>query len=197
MGAHRIEIMGIDQMTLELAKKVQGITLAEGDDLFPLVHCICCASSIYTAYPACCGVQQSQQCCCYSKMAAFKCLQFEDRNKAILITESAAKCIDCTGDASVCHEAAEDTICCWCITGAQKTWMGTSDMDPCFTQGNSLCCDQRLALPPADDTVPMGIACCGATLWGTPLKDAKAPPGAATAEAKPDAAPEAPKDTSA
>merc|ERR1711871_684080 len=184
--------MGIQNMQLELAEKVK-VEFAPGDKLTPLVHCLCCATSIYMDYPACCGLQQEQQCCCFSKSVGLKCLQFLDENKAIQKSRSALMCIDCTQEKSVCHEAAEDMICCFCITGAQKTWMGIEDMDPCFIRGNQLCCDQRLACPPAKETVPMGIACCGVQLYGDSMADSGggAPPAeaknAATAEKPPSA----------
>merc|ERR1711998_407353 len=72
---------------------------------------------------------------------------------------------------AIWHEAAGEVIACFCIKGASKAWCGVSDCDPFYTQGNSLCIDNRCALPPSDETVPLGIACCGMQLCGKGIKD--------------------------
>merc|ERR1711934_277026 len=185
MGDRRSDKMGIDDVKGDIADKVK-VGLAPPEKLSMTTHCICCAQSFFLDYPACCGINVSQKCCCMSKEAGVLCLQFKDEHKVIGKGRSESRCIDCTQDDCLCMEAAEENIACWglCV-GAQKAWCGhqKEKFDPCFIQGNQLCCDSRIACPPAPETVPKGMACCGKHFWGEPMPSNKEGAGDAAAGA--------------
>jgi hypothetical protein len=158
------------------------VEIAQPEQLSMTTHCCCCAQSFFLEYPAFCGIQMEQQCMCCSNAAGLNCLQFEDENKAWSRGKSESKCLDyANAEKTIWQESASEVVLCCCIKGATKGWCGVEEFDPVFTQGNSLCCDYRCALPPAPETVPLGIACCGAHLWGEPMKSTggDAAPGAA------------------
>merc|ERR1711934_151012 len=144
MGAvlkFRLAIMGIDNMTIYPQKAdrepiVIKTDLPKSSDLKCTTHCCCTAQSFYCDYPACCGSNFDSRFFCVSNQGALKCLQFEG-NKTLNSGVSEHKCLDCRGDSTVCMESIESTICCFCVTGAEKAWFGCSDCDPCLWGGMS------------------------------------------------------------
>merc|ERR1712093_633008 len=167
--------MGIDEMVLDKKIDVE-IKLAEGDQLNFTTQCCCCAQSFFYGYPQCCGVSADESCCCSSK-TGFLCLQFLPETKAMQSGKSFFMCMDYTTEKGVCSEAVDELICCFCMRGASKMWFGgcgdCGPMDPLLVKQSGLCCDYRVALPPSNDTVPLGFACCGMHLCMTSVVSLK------------------------
>merc|ERR1711959_148 len=168
--------MGIKEISIAGSENVK-VDLAPIDELKATTQCCCTACSFYTKWPECCGVNESNMLCCCSTELGFGCFQYKDEHKKIQSVVSTSTCLDYTGEKTIWHEAATEVIACFCIKGASKAWCGVSDCDPFYTQGNSLCIDNRCALPPSDETVPLGIACCGMQLCGKGIKESSADSG--------------------
>ncbi|GAB5361377.1 hypothetical protein AAMO2058_000708400 [Amorphochlora amoebiformis] len=152
--------VGIPEIDIKLA-----VEFAPVDKLKLTTVCCCIAQSFFLEWPDLCGVQQEVQCICFETAVSLKCLQFGDATKTCSKSVSLSKCIDLTSGDFVCLESKYKFIYCFCITGAVTQWCGFDNLKPCATKGNCLCCDFRCGLPPSDETVPFGIACCGFPLY--------------------------------
>uniref|UniRef100_A0A7S2XBU3 Uncharacterized protein n=1 Tax=Lotharella oceanica TaxID=641309 RepID=A0A7S2XBU3_9EUKA len=140
------------------------IDFAPVDDLKATTVCCCCMQSFYVEWPAACGVQGSISCICIEYQMSMKCLQFLQENRTCMQSYQYLHCIDMTKD-FICLDTANQFIMCFCIKGASKLWCGFDELKPCAGKGNCLCCDLRCALPPSQETVAFGFACCGKPLY--------------------------------
>ncbi|GAB5367616.1 hypothetical protein AAMO2058_001245900 [Amorphochlora amoebiformis] len=139
------------------------IAFAPQEELLAPTLCCCYGLSWYLSYPACCGIQQECICLCMEFGASIKCFQFGVKQATTCIqATSHSKCLDLTTDKFVCLDVQEQFSMCFCITGARVCKCDFDNVKMYLScKGNSLCCDQRCSIPPNDEVVPFGIACCG------------------------------------
>merc|ERR1711998_43275 len=144
------------------------VNIPPEDQLKLTTACGCCMWSYFIEFPACCGANDDCGCLCCSGGQGCTCLVIDESTRALQSQVQGCRCIDLTqGDLAI-YEAGSAGICCFCCKGAQKAYCGVKECNPIFRRSQALICDYRCALPPTDDTVPLGIACCGAKLCGNP-----------------------------
>merc|ERR1711988_1523569 len=178
MGTHTKNMAEAAKLAEDIKSMIK-VDLPQGNQLQYGTKCCCCIQSFFIEYPQCCGVMSKGTCLCTKGTTAFQCMQFVDDAKAIKAEMGYSRCIDGRAeDGMICSEAAQQMICCWCIKGAMENMMvcplcgceekAEPGWKPIFCMSQEMCCDYRCALPPGEETVPFGIACCGFGITGDP-----------------------------